>query len=304
MTERDPQLDALLAAARADQDPTDADRLRVGASLMAAIAAASPPSTGHADGVGATAAAGAGGTGAVAAKWWIVAVLLAGGGAALTLGGGERRQDAIDQAAAVTPNPGSTQQPSPGDEPPKAAEAAGSRTPVPSIVATRAAGKPGTTPAPSPTQRDVVEAATAATAERSARRRARGGSPRPTPTAVSSSTAADSEGPATPAMPAEAVAPAGAGSSIEELSLIRAATRAITRHDGRTAMRLLDSHRSHHPRGVFALEAQGLRVLALCELGQLAAGKRGQAAFLKRAPHAPLAERVRGACAPAADGQP
>lgn len=261
MSERDPLLDGLLGTARQDPEPSAADKQRVRASLMAAIAVGAPPSSGLPE-VGASGGgAAAGATAGSAAKWWVVATLVAGGGAGLMWTGG----------------PASTGVESSAAPPAIAAPVAVQEAPAPAAELDVPELQPAAVADPANTERveDVAPDGRAVTAV----------APRPRRRPTASPGAAQPQAPAPDA----------------ELALIRAATQALARHEGATAMRLLDAHRKQHAGGIFALEADGLRVLAHCELGQLAVGRRARDAFLQRAPQAPLAARVRAACA-AGDG--
>ena len=79
--------------------------------------------------------------------------------------------------------------------------------------------------------------------------------------------------------------------------MIRSATSALRDADGRAALRLLEQHAEIYPEGMLKEERQGLRVLALCALGQTDQALRERARFLSAAPQSPLAGRVQAACA-------
>jgi hypothetical protein len=89
---------------------------------------------------------------------------------------------------------------------------------------------------------------------------------------------------------------AATGNGPSELDLIRSATSALRDGDGRAAMRLLDRHAQLYADGMLEQERQGLRVLALCALGETRQALRERERFLRAAPHSPLAGRVQAAC--------
>jgi hypothetical protein len=66
---------------------------------------------------------------------------------------------------------------------------------------------------------------------------------------------------------------------------------------GTTLSTMLDEHARRFPRGALASERRGLRILALCELGDVAGARRDAAAFLASHPPTGLAERVERSCA-------
>jgi hypothetical protein len=81
-----------------------------------------------------------------------------------------------------------------------------------------------------------------------------------------------------------------------ELDLIDAALAQLRAGSGGGALTLLQRHAERYPRGRFRTEREGLRVLALCESGELAQGRDAQARFLRTAGDAPIAAQVRVAC--------
>lgn len=87
-----------------------------------------------------------------------------------------------------------------------------------------------------------------------------------------------------------------------ELDLISRAATSLRDGELSRALGLLDEHRALYPAGLLQTEQQGLRVLALCGLGQLEQASRARSAFLRHAGRTPLAARVRRACAES--GQP
>ena len=122
-----------------------------------------------------------------------------------------------------------------------------------------------------------------------------------TPGAVAASAEAAAVPPTAPvvAEPSEEVAPRASAAEQRgesELDLIDAALAQLRAGSGRGALTLLQRHAERYPHGRFRTEREGLRVLALCESGDLAQGRDAQTRFLRSAGDAPIAARVRAAC--------
>jgi hypothetical protein len=83
----------------------------------------------------------------------------------------------------------------------------------------------------------------------------------------------------------------------EEKKLISKAKEVLDDGNPSLAMKVLDRHAARFPDGVLAQDRAGLRVLALCELGEVERARRDAERFLERWPRAPMAHRVRSACA-------
>jgi hypothetical protein len=83
----------------------------------------------------------------------------------------------------------------------------------------------------------------------------------------------------------------------EELSLIQAASRALTRKQPAEALEQLRRHEALYGGGGLAQEREGLTAIATCALGQAQTARRLGTRFLQRYPHSALAERVRSAVA-------
>lgn len=80
-----------------------------------------------------------------------------------------------------------------------------------------------------------------------------------------------------------------------EMKLIRGADSALRAGRASEALTLLAQHQAEHPHAALAHEREGLRAIANCQIG--AAGSAAAAErFLSRAPHSPLAPRLRSAC--------
>jgi hypothetical protein len=129
-----------------------------------------------------------------------------------------------------------------------------------------------------------------ANAERNTQRDRAGARPKPSAAPESERTAAREPQPAAPLPP----------SAHEELALMRAALGRLNAGDAAGALSLLDRHATQYQSGVMAQERVGLRAIALCAAGQVAAGSAEQQRFLSMASRSPLAPRVRAAC----QGQP
>jgi hypothetical protein len=92
------------------------------------------------------------------------------------------------------------------------------------------------------------------------------------------------------------VAAARTSTLAEETTLLRDADRALRAGDTATALARLDEHAARFPRGALAPERSAERLIVLCELGT--ADPRAVSQFLAARADAPLAARVRRACAP------
>lgn len=83
-----------------------------------------------------------------------------------------------------------------------------------------------------------------------------------------------------------------------EAAQIRTIRAALARHDARTALDLCEAGDREHPQGVFRAERQGLRVLALVELGRVDEARPLAARYLATSPSGSLAPRIRRAIEP------
>lgn len=86
-------------------------------------------------------------------------------------------------------------------------------------------------------------------------------------------------------------------SAARELDLIDEAWASLRADNAGRALSALDRHRASYEHGAFALEREGMRVLALCKAGRKAEGRALRERFLRSASGAPIAARVRQACA-------
>jgi hypothetical protein len=92
---------------------------------------------------------------------------------------------------------------------------------------------------------------------------------------------------------AEGPAPSNVG---EELGLLRAAQERLHTGAPAAALALLDEHARRFPRGALVEERRASRILALCQLGEVAAGRAEADQFILQLPMSPFVERIRRAC--------
>jgi hypothetical protein len=94
--------------------------------------------------------------------------------------------------------------------------------------------------------------------------------------------------------PAEALSPAD--SLAEETALLRRAQAALSSNEPRSALSILREHERRFPDGVLAEERRALKVVALCDDGQVERGRKQAKAFAAKHPGSALRERVAAAC--------
>jgi hypothetical protein len=82
----------------------------------------------------------------------------------------------------------------------------------------------------------------------------------------------------------------------DELTRLRAAQAARAAGDAARALALLDAYDGAHPRGALRIEAEAVRVLALCDAGRRADAIAQADVFLAAHSVSPLAGRVGRAC--------
>jgi hypothetical protein len=298
MNELGPEARAIFDAAREGDHPTAADRARIRASVMRAIAAGSAVGAG-----GAAAAVKA--SGGLATGWKLTLLALA-IGAAATLA-------AVGFDAAQAPGP-----PPAADRAAQPVIAAASASAPPAIPATPAAPEPSARavaaewPVTAPPPAGVVASAVAP-------RLARGQEPRRDATRADdaaitprSEAPADSNaGAPPPAPPPVAAAPPPAapppaaspvvGPSVDADTLVaetrrlREAHAALQGGDGARALALLQEQSAVGPQ--LREERAAARILALCSLGRKDEARIAAARFLGESPRSPLADRVRASCA-------
>jgi hypothetical protein len=82
-----------------------------------------------------------------------------------------------------------------------------------------------------------------------------------------------------------------------ETRLVRAGVAALHSGDSARALALFDEHARKYPRGVLAEERAAERVVALCNLGRYGEAHAAAAEFLRDHPHSPASTRVHASCA-------
>jgi hypothetical protein len=271
MSHRSREAQALLDAARPDEDPSDADRARLRGAVFARIGAAAAASaittTAAQAGAGAvTAGASAGLAGKVAIGLLVVAGL---GGGAVAVGG-------VPRTAEV---------------------------PARSAIAgwAREAAEPARTAAASPASAALAPTAegvsTAASADVAAGEKAAAPPPGETGAGEKAIAAGKPSAGAPDAMPGEVAAPTKRSELDAESALLRRAQTELSAGRTDEALRLLAEHERSFSDGALREERAAGRVLALCQAGKAAEARALAEQFLRDNPSSPLAARVRGACA-------
>ncbi|MCY1010124.1 hypothetical protein OV079_32070 [Nannocystis pusilla] len=87
---------------------------------------------------------------------------------------------------------------------------------------------------------------------------------------------------------------------LEELMLIQQIKDALDAERPAAALAAIDAHARKFARGSLVEEREALRVVALCDTGEVVRGERAQRAFIKAYPRSAYRERVRAACPVAA----
>ncbi|PCC71855.1 hypothetical protein SAMN02745121_03207 [Nannocystis exedens] len=87
---------------------------------------------------------------------------------------------------------------------------------------------------------------------------------------------------------------------LEELMLIQQIKDALDADRPASALAAIDAHAQKFARGSLTEEREALRVVALCNAGEVARGERAQQAFMRTYPRSAYRERVRAACPVAA----
>lgn len=87
---------------------------------------------------------------------------------------------------------------------------------------------------------------------------------------------------------------------LEELMLIQQIKDALDADRPAAALAAIDAHARKFARGSLAEEREALRVVALCNAGEVARGERAQRTFMNAYPRSAYRERVRAACPVAA----
>ncbi len=96
--------------------------------------------------------------------------------------------------------------------------------------------------------------------------------------------------------PLEAPTVASPTSLAEETRLLDRARRAVVENRPKDALSLLQDAQRKFPSGVLRQERAVLRVVALCDAGKLADGRKAAAAFLRAHPQSALRSRAQSAC--------
>jgi len=274
MSDLSPRERGLLVALRSEDEPTREDRARVRAALATRIAlaggavglsAAAAKTAAAANTASATTGAGLGSLGALF-SWKVgvavVALTAAGaGGAAYVSGAGSHE---------VGPAP----------VPPAVAQVAAVSPSTAEGTAEAAvnAAAPSDTTADAPSQQAPAgDLAPGAAVER--------------PSAPAAARAPSSAKPSAPDDAARAEKELQ-----EELALMTEAQRSLKEGDSKGALSALDKHAAEHPKGTLAIERDGVRAIALCESGKVAAGQAAAKRFLAKNPKSVLAARIRAAC--------
>ncbi|HEU5073214.1 MAG TPA: hypothetical protein VFU02_03560 [Polyangiaceae bacterium] len=128
------------------------------------------------------------------------------------------------------------------------------------------------------------------------------------PDAVTDTSDSDSSVPSQPRSPPPPHAPTQPAPSAstgpqdpsfdEELSLLKAAKSELNAGRPHLAMVWLDEHAHRFPRGVFAVEREGLQILIACSGPDTNAGQERARTFRARYPNSPLVDRVWRRCFP------
>ena len=84
----------------------------------------------------------------------------------------------------------------------------------------------------------------------------------------------------------------------EELGLLRTAQERLHMGAPAAALAILDEHARRFPDGTLVEERRASRILALCQLGDVARGRAEADQFIAQLPMSPFVERIRRACAP------
>ncbi|MFT3776624.1 MAG: hypothetical protein QM820_65630 [Minicystis sp.] len=297
MSDLGPEARAVLDGGRDGDDPTTADRARVRASVLRAIAAggaisAATSSEGTAaaatSGEAAAVAPAAGATKAAGslALGWKVMVALAVIGA---LGTGllvtrDRDHAAPNPPAAVAPPPPAALPPSSTIAAPPAADP----SPPPAAVAPP--------PAADPSPPAAVAPPLSVPAPRSSVDPARPlSSPKP-PAIAAAPPSADPSPPSAASPPPAANPPRPPPDTlVAETQRLREAHGALQGGDPTRALALLDEQAAAGAQ--LREERAAARILALCQLGKVDEARAAAARFLAESPRSPLADRVRASCA-------
>ncbi|HEX6244063.1 MAG TPA: hypothetical protein VFZ61_24275 [Polyangiales bacterium] len=331
MDELPPKAAALLAAARRQHQPSEADEKRVRAAISAALTGSVPssvtPELAPPGAEGASAAANSAGLLTPALSKLALLTGLLGGAAALWTSWPEpstRHPDAgragVTRAPVLEVASPNTQAPQPLQPGADGASAewegpAPQRATSASIAAEAAAGVEvaGQRPRRARAARHSAPEAVAVTpsavpiaepsgegAPRSASAASRGAHSNPildTREEAAKGAATSEPDRIATAQPAPAQPAFGeTRGSTDELALIRTALAQLNAGDAEQALALLARHAARYPEGLMAEERLGLQAISLCAAGQRQAGQEAQRSFLRQAPNSALVARVKLAC--------
>lgn len=301
--ELSPETRRLIQAARGADDPTAEDHARVKARWLASVAALAGVSSLT------EAARAAGGIGwgfKAAGAALVVAAGAIGLNFALDSGSPEPRAlPGVDGSAherfQKTPRPRDESSEAPAAPPPAAPAVVPSPAPVPAAPVEPAQPSGAELAAPAEPLAaapvvaiPVVEArgrASAVTKPRDAARpRSRTAPARP------SGAKADEREQVAAGPSAEAASPSQSGQLGEELALLSEVRSSIQSGAGARALELLSQYRGRFGQPILGMEADALRVDALCKSGQREAARESARAFQNEWPGSPLEQRVSAAC--------
>lgn len=85
-------------------------------------------------------------------------------------------------------------------------------------------------------------------------------------------------------------------SLLREIALIKKATKVLASQQPQKTLQILRQYDKSFPNGVMRQEHNGLRVLALCDLGRKDEADREQRRFLAQSPNSPMAVRIQRQC--------
>jgi|GEM_PF-2415565 len=287
MTDLSAEARRLIAAARVGDEPTDADRDRVRAGVMAAVAAPTPPQASQAQAADGGAASGVAGAGGSSLAKLLVVLGIAGAAATGLWWHG------LTRAPASTPAPHAAQGAEPAPQaPPELPHGAGAETvappaeaPAPPTAATPT-GKPGV--ATSGVATSGVATSGAATSGAATSGAATAGD---ASSGAATSAAAVPEGNSGDDAP---VRPPRPGFDTE-ISLVGKAQRALAGGDARAALRLVRRHARLFSDGKLVQEREAVRVRALCRSGKASASD-ARRAFHRRWPSSVYADAISADC--------
>jgi len=293
MDELTPKAARLLAAARQQHEPSESDSVRVRTALAAALLVPVKPGL-HAPADALSQPPLAGGLlSSTLSKLLLVSTFL--GGAAVwgylalapraepSLRTRSAREVSAHEVAELAPAPHSQSAQTRAAAP--AAIAATSARQAPTASAGEGVSAAASLEVAASTRPEAHSAAAARARVRRTRAGAAANSGEPSASAAASD-------PATKA----ATEPSTQSDANGELTLMRTALARLNAGDARAALAALELHAARYPDGVMREERTGLRAIALCESGDLAAGGVARANFLAAASHSPLTARVRNAC--------